>query len=158
MDFPPSLARVGFYRVYLVYYEISLKFWTDIIMKWIDSIKGHSSETWPSLLELGGGGGYVVCNFFQITFRKGIVLVPHPIHDNSLTCFNMRFITAWEKWIVRKLLCLREPLETSAFTNEILPNAKVATIIQRNCNNSVLTSCWHVVFELLMHKSHFLHT
>ena len=45
----PSLSRMGFDRVYPVYYEISFeleKFKTDLIINWIYPIKTHSRETW----------------------------------------------------------------------------------------------------------------
>jgi hypothetical protein len=37
----PSLSRMGFDRVYPVYYEIS-----DLIINWIYPIKTHSREIW----------------------------------------------------------------------------------------------------------------
>ena len=53
----PSLSRMGFDRVYPVYYEISFerfKFKTDLIINWIYPIKTHSRETWGKSTGLHG--------------------------------------------------------------------------------------------------------
>jgi hypothetical protein len=42
----PSFSRMGFDRVYPVYYEISFELETDLIINWIYPIKTHSRETW----------------------------------------------------------------------------------------------------------------